>query len=522
MPHLNDLTIVTMVKSFKIPYGVIETGEDGLMVSLSEKPELTYQVNTGVYILNPNCINEIPEGEFFHITQLMGAVVEKHCIDAIVTAATDKPLVMMARVAEKYGFPFFSVDTARWSTDKYQMKQRFMEGGVPCAKGRLVKSLEETTDFVFPVIVKPRDNSGSRGVKLCRTIEELESSMAEALEYSRLDSVLVEEFIEGQEYSIEGLHYNGKSEVIQFTEKKTTEFPYNVELGHKQPANDLRSTYGMFVPEEYRTYTLNFGDPIFERIFREEKGFDIVANFSAHKHVRSEKDKYSVQALIENNDIKAKKLLDLMLEFPPKHFFCVSTDKAANPVNIMGASKRVMEDMIMAYADIQFNDFTFIRTEDIYNSIRRGAASLEEAFQEYVRAQGQEPIIPFQSFIDANKQKLSSFFTNKIVDTEIGDEFLLHAKFLRKIEFHHSDYVHPYRSALSAGCARACDQRPDAGVPPRQAPCRLRHQSEQTPARQRIRRPAAGGDRPHGSGRPGFQQRRPDPQPQPLLHAVQG
>lgn len=114
---------------------------------------------------------------------------------------------------------------------------------------------------------------------------------------------------------------------------------------------DLRSTYGMFVPQGYRTYTLNFADPIFERIFREEKGFDIVANFSAHKHVRSEKDKYSVQALIENNDIKAKRLLDLLCEFPPRHFFCVSTDKAANPVNIMGASKRVMEDLIMAYAD---------------------------------------------------------------------------------------------------------------------------------------------------------------------------
>ncbi len=67
----NDLTIVTMVKSFKIPYGVIETGEDGLMVSLSEKPEQTYQVNTGVYILNPSCIDEIPEGEMFHITHLM-------------------------------------------------------------------------------------------------------------------------------------------------------------------------------------------------------------------------------------------------------------------------------------------------------------------------------------------------------------------------------------------------------------------------------------------------------------------
>lgn len=123
------------------------------------------------------------------------------------------------------------------------------------------------------------------------------------------------------------------------------------ENGLAELTRDLRSTHGMYVPEEYRAYTLNFADPIFARIFREEKGFDIVANFSAHKHVRSEKDKYSVQALIENNDIKAKKFMDLLCEFPPKHFFCVSTDKAANPVNIMGASKRVMEDMVMAYSD---------------------------------------------------------------------------------------------------------------------------------------------------------------------------
>lgn len=67
----NDLTIVTAVKSFRIPYGVIETGKDGLMTTLKEKPELTYMINTGVYILNPGCIDEIPQGEFFHITQLM-------------------------------------------------------------------------------------------------------------------------------------------------------------------------------------------------------------------------------------------------------------------------------------------------------------------------------------------------------------------------------------------------------------------------------------------------------------------
>ena len=67
----NDVTIVTAVKSVGIPYGVIETGENGLMTAMKEKPELTYMINTGVYILNPECIDEIPKGECFHITQLM-------------------------------------------------------------------------------------------------------------------------------------------------------------------------------------------------------------------------------------------------------------------------------------------------------------------------------------------------------------------------------------------------------------------------------------------------------------------
>jgi FlaA1/EpsC-like NDP-sugar epimerase len=138
--------------------------------------------------------------------------------------------------------------------------------------------------------------------------------------------------------------------ILRFRPGKLVVIDLN-ENGLVELTRDLRSTYGLYVPTDYRNYTLNFADPIFARIFREEKGFDIVANFSAHKHVRSEKDKYSVQALIENNDIKAKKLMDLLCEFPPKHFFCVSTDKAANPVNIMGASKRIMEDLVMAYND---------------------------------------------------------------------------------------------------------------------------------------------------------------------------
>lgn len=177
-------------------------------------------------------------------------VCQKYNVNAIVTAATDKPLVMMANVAEKLNFPFYSMQTATWSTDKYQMKQRFVEGGVPCAQGRLISSADEAKGMEFPIIVKPRDNSGSRGVKLCRNEDELQDSVSEALENSHLTTVLVEEFIEGREFSIESLHYDGKSEIIQFTEKKTTEFPYNVELGHKQPANltdDQRQQIGVII-----------------------------------------------------------------------------------------------------------------------------------------------------------------------------------------------------------------------------------------------------------------------------------
>lgn len=136
--------------------------------------------------------------------------------------------------------------------------------------------------------------------------------------------------------------------VLRFRPKSVVVVDLN-ENGLAELVRDVRSTEGLFVPDEFRCYTLNFADPIFERIFREERGFDIVANFSAHKHVRSEKDRYSVQALIENNDIKARRLMDLLAQYPPRHFFCVSTDKAANPVNIMGASKRIMEDLVMAY-----------------------------------------------------------------------------------------------------------------------------------------------------------------------------
>jgi FlaA1/EpsC-like NDP-sugar epimerase len=132
------------------------------------------------------------------------------------------------------------------------------------------------------------------------------------------------------------------------------------ENGLTELTRDLRSTPNQYVPEEYITYPMSFGDPVFEKMFLTHGPFHIVANFAAHKHVRSEKDQFSIEAMIENNVFKAKSFLDLLLTHKPEHFFCVSTDKAANPVNVMGASKKLMEEVIMAYSlEIQITTARF-------------------------------------------------------------------------------------------------------------------------------------------------------------------
>lgn len=145
-----------------------------------------------------------------------------------------------------------------------------------------------------------------------------------------------------------GSHYI--KAILKFKIAKLVVIDIN-ENGLTELVRDLRSSTEYNIPEAFITYPVNFGDRVFEKIFRHHGPFEIVANFAAHKHVRSEKDIFSIEAMIENNVLRARKLLDLLLEFPPEHFFCVSTDKAANPVNVMGASKKLMEELIMAYAD---------------------------------------------------------------------------------------------------------------------------------------------------------------------------
>lgn len=124
------------------------------------------------------------------------------------------------------------------------------------------------------------------------------------------------------------------------------------ENGLTELVRDCRSRHDITMPVDFRTYPVNFSDAVFKKLFLHEGRFSIVANFAAHKHVRSEKDMFSIEAMIKNNVIEAKNLLDLLLQYPPDHFFCVSTDKAANPVNIMGASKKLMEEVILCYSSL--------------------------------------------------------------------------------------------------------------------------------------------------------------------------
>jgi len=122
------------------------------------------------------------------------------------------------------------------------------------------------------------------------------------------------------------------------------------ENGLTELTRTLRSNSNIIVPENYLTYPMSFNSEVFYKMAKSHGVFDIVANFAAHKHVRSEKDSFSIEAMIKNNVLDAKRLLDYLKRNKPSHFFCVSTDKAANPVNVMGGSKKMMENVIMSYS----------------------------------------------------------------------------------------------------------------------------------------------------------------------------
>lgn len=161
-------------------------------------------------------------------------IIVQYGINGIATAATDKPLRMMARIAEKFNLPFYSISTAEKCTDKYKMKAVFEAHKIPCANGYLIQNSSEIHSF--PCIIKPVDNSGSRGVFYVENTSMADQLLLESHQHSSSDQILCEEYIDGKEYSVESIHDSFGSKVVQITEKITSTFPSNVEMGHIAPA----------------------------------------------------------------------------------------------------------------------------------------------------------------------------------------------------------------------------------------------------------------------------------------------
>jgi len=109
---------------------------------------------------------------------------------------------------------------------------------------------------------------------------------------------------------------------------------------------DIRSSFG-YIDGDFQTFALDIGSIEYDALIKADGNFDYVLNLSALKHVRSEKDPYTLMRMIDINVFNTDKTIQQCIDAGAKKYFCVSTDKAANPVNMMGASKRIMEMFLM-------------------------------------------------------------------------------------------------------------------------------------------------------------------------------
>ena len=168
---------------------------------------------------------------------------EKHQIDGIMTLASDMPMQTVAAVCRKMGLVGISQETALLATNKAYMRDAMKENGVPVplyyrvnSKSSFLEAIEKIRNAGKKCIVKPADNSGSRGVDMVDDNDDLDAAYEYAYAYSRSGEIVVEELMEGPEVSVETLAIGGDVHVIQITDKLTTGAPFFVEMGHSQPS----------------------------------------------------------------------------------------------------------------------------------------------------------------------------------------------------------------------------------------------------------------------------------------------
>lgn len=165
----------------------------------------------------------------------------KHKVDGIVTGQMENPMRLMAKLAQELGYIFHSSEVLERSLNKDQMKKAFIQNSVGCAKGIVFSKNEKVSsdkleNFNFPLIIKPVDSFSSRGVMKVNSYAEIAKYESETRSFSADYSILIEEFLEGRELSVESITYRKETTVIQITEKFITPYPNTVEMAHLQPA----------------------------------------------------------------------------------------------------------------------------------------------------------------------------------------------------------------------------------------------------------------------------------------------
>lgn len=216
--------------------------------SILQLPAIKKAKEMGLYVavldFNPNAIGIPYADEYFNASTMdedaVMEVAKTFCPDGIMTLATDMPMRGVAKVSDALGLHSISYPTAVKATDKYDMIKAFEEHGVPAPWFYLIKNsteLELLKDKLsYPCIMKPTDNAGSHGVVKIHSYEELIEKYEYSHSSSRRGNVIVEEYLEGEEVSVEVMVTNGKVNILQITDKQTTGAPYFVEMGHSQPS----------------------------------------------------------------------------------------------------------------------------------------------------------------------------------------------------------------------------------------------------------------------------------------------
>lgn len=216
--------------------------------SVLQLPAILKAKEMGLHVavadLNPQAMG-IPYADKYYNASTMDedavlAAAEDYRPDGIMTLATDMPMRGVAKTSDKLHLHSINYETAVKATDKYDMIKAFKEHNVPSPWYVAVDTLEELkaheADVFFPCIIKPTDNAGSHGVAKVHDFQELLDNYEYAHSCSRHGKVIVEEYLEGPEVSVEVMVVDGMVNILQITDKITTEAPHFVELGHTQPS----------------------------------------------------------------------------------------------------------------------------------------------------------------------------------------------------------------------------------------------------------------------------------------------